>query len=174
MKRVLGLVLTAMLLALAGAAVPVSASAAQHHKQNPVFKIHEENGSQYVGAFSLSAGNKVITVPATSARTTTWILTGGTYFGNDVGRLQFSNGNYMAENTNCDGVTIKSVSTSWATRWALYITGGHEYLINEDCDNNVGAGNSLALGATNTNGAQWTLFDALNPQPGHYTKLLLA
>lgn len=127
--------------------------------------IQEENGSYDVGANNLNAGTAVweVTRPG---RNMTWVALGG-----NQGYWEFSNGNLMASNNACSGVTIKSNPSSNGTVWIDYIPGdGHQYFISRYCQNLPVP--KTYLGGHNTFHGQWDLCNQV--QGGCYTKIHLA
>jgi len=57
-----------------------------------------------------------------------------TYLGFAAGFWKFSNGNYMAANTSCSGVTVKSSNTSTGVVWFMVPDGSKWYVGNRYCD----------------------------------------
>jgi hypothetical protein len=134
--------------------------------QGCCWNIWEQNGSYAVGANDLNSGTAVIEV-GHPGRTMTWqSLSGG-----DAGYWKFSNGNYMAANSGCNGVTIKSSASSNGTVWIKVITGtgGDEYFQSRYCANN--AFPQTFLGGHNNLNGQWDL--CYQVQGGCYTKINL-
>ncbi len=86
--------------------------------------------------------------------------------------LRTTNGNFMAANNACDGVTIKTSEGSDGVVWILYTypnPGGGEwdYLTSRYCGGNY----SMAMGGTNTAGAQWEIGSTLDGPL--YTKITI-
>jgi hypothetical protein len=74
----------------------------------------------------------------------TWVQQ-TTYLGYDAGFWKFSNGNYMAANTACSGVTVKSSNTSTGVVWFMVPDGAKWFVGNRYCDN-AGNGNIVLAG----------------------------
>lgn len=172
MRRILAAIATtATLLMLAGTGVAAastnSASAAGSVTQSSSvhpnlaggnYQFEETNGSYYVGSLTLTAGNPVI--ENTSARSFTFTVV-TTYGGNNAGYLQFSNGNFLAATTNCDGATIKSSVTSFGTVWApkASSTPGSVNLVNRGCSDNAGHGATVYMAGRNLQGQSFVFCD---------------
>ena len=127
---------------------------AAHHKRLGAgpWNIWETNGTQAVGADTLSAGDQVREV-AHPGRTMTWVQEGTTGDGTPYGEWQFSNGNYMAANSNCTAVTIKSSKTSTGTVWFwdVFAGGSDQVIESRHC------GNGQDLAGHNHNGDQFVI-----------------
>jgi hypothetical protein len=139
--------------AMAGPAVPASVSGP--------YQIQLTGDSlQYVGSDDLNAGTMIIGVSSGRARNLHF-NDHTFYFSDDAGEFTLSNGNFMAANNSCSGVTIKSDSTSNGTVWALHDLGaGGFLLINRYCDQQAGTHDNIALGLPlgASNGTQWKTF----------------
>lgn len=152
------IVLTAATVAMVALPGAASASVAAHpNLAGGNYQFQETNGNYYVGSLTLSAGNPVL--ESGSPRSFTFTVT-GTYGGNNSGYIQFSNGNFLAATTNCDGATIKSSATSFGTVWApkASSTPGSVNLVNRGCSDNAGHGATVYMAGHNNN-TQFTFCD---------------
>jgi hypothetical protein len=119
------------------------------------------NGSQYVGADCITSGCAVKNV-GSPGRTMTWNPQGTNSDGFAFGYWQFSNGNYMASNDLCSGVTVRTSATSNGVVWT-WVPDNDFLFANRYCS--MGANNySSVLGSDNQNGHQW--FIGNNPPLG--------
>lgn len=164
-------------------AAPAMASTTGHHHRvshvkvvpalaNGSYNIVETSGCCAVGASSIAAGNPVVEV---SGLGRTMFFTAQTsYFGDDAGWITFSNGNFMAANSACNGVTIKSDSSSTGTVWAAKFTGAaHTYwLVNRYCDQNGGSRDNVVLAGNSHLGDHF--YVATQGFAGEYQKMTLA
>jgi hypothetical protein len=153
---------------LAGVTAP--ASAAGHVR--PDFSCSScsiiEGTGFAVGAANIAAGNPV-TQEATG-RTMTWVSQ-TTYLGYDAGFWKFSNGNYMAANVSCSGVTVKSSGASDGTVWFMRDAGGGKWYVgNRYCDN--GQTGTVVLAGDGTLHDQYFLH-SLPPPGGIYEKMFI-
>jgi hypothetical protein len=147
-KKILAGLITAA--ALAALSVPVAASAGvsasagsagaaisvMHRVGTGPWIVWEANGVYAVGAANLDAGTAVVT--ADTGRYVTFdSISGSSYY------LQFINGNYMASNDACSGITIKSSSASDGVVWIYgHMSGGNpndNYLENRYCTTGAAA-----------------------------------
>jgi hypothetical protein len=181
-KGIVASVLMAAGLGLAAAPMAGAATVGHHgHHHAQVFRPHltggnyqfeEANGNYYVGSFDLNAGSQV--VESSSARNFTFTVV-TTYSGDNAGYLQFSNGNFLAANTVCDGATIKSSSSSFGTVWAPKFTGTtHTYdLVNRGCDQNAGSTDTVYMAGRN-NASQFTFCNSAGGgcNGGYYHKMI--
>jgi hypothetical protein len=155
----------------AGAATVTRAAPAAAHRQIGPYYISTENGANYcIGAPNLTAGTAVIQEPNSGGCRDMYFSEIGVD-SNDYafGYWEFSNGNYMAANSACEGVTIKSSSSSNGTVWTEYDVGGHLYLANRYCSQQLGLDYSQFLAGTNDQGDQWQIGTITGP--GLYTKI---
>lgn len=160
MKKIIYILLAATI-TTAAALTTTTASAHPHHitkrLTNGPWNIWEDNGTQAVGASDLNAGTSVTEVTH-PGRTMTWVQEGIDPSGDPFGEWRFSNGNYMASNETCTGVTIKTDKTSDGTVWYWVVrTGGTlQEIESRYCQNNFAndCGN-CALAGKNINGHQW-------------------
>src|SRR6266704_6558706 len=145
---------------LFSATAATAAPAPQQHQAAPArlgagpWNIKETNGSFWVGASDITAGNPVTEKSEASARNMTWDANGGTYQGHPTGYWKFSNGNFIATTvTDCE-VTVKSSSSSTGTVWA----DNGNLIINRYCDQQVGSNpDTQALAGFNISGRQFTV-----------------
>jgi hypothetical protein len=164
-------VLATITAAVLAGATAAPASAAGHHAR-PDFScgscsIAEGTGFA-VGATNIAAGNPV-TQEATG-RTMTWVPQ-TTYLGYTAGFWKFSNGNYMAANTSCSGITVKSSNTSDGVVWFMRDAGsGKWYVGNRYCDN--AQTGTIVLAGDGTLHDQYFV-RALPPPGGIYEKMFI-
>jgi hypothetical protein len=170
MRKIRGIAASVLMVAGIGlAAAPVAGAATvnhhpHHHAQvirphlsGGTYNIVEANGCCGVGSATLNAGEQVTEVQGLGRSFTFSVQT--TYFGDNAGYFQFSNGNFMAANSNCTGVTIKSSATSTGTVWAPQFTGTtHTYkIVNRYCDQQFGSHDTIDLAGRSSLGAQYIL-----------------
>lgn len=112
----------------------------------------------YVGSDDLNAGTPVITVNAGRERFMHFDSQ-TTYFAEAAGLWTFSNGNFMAAANSCNGVTIKSSSSSNGTVWAIHVNSdGSRLFINRYCDQQKGSHDNIAMGETLAQLGQFQVF----------------
>jgi hypothetical protein len=144
---------------LAGMGVSAPAMAAPSAVSGPYTIQLTGDTDQYVGADTITAGSQVVGKPAPGRSLHFDDQT--LYFSDDAGTFTFSNGNFMAANSACTGVTIKSDPSSNGTVWALHDNGSNGFLIiNRYCDQQAGSHDNIALGLPlgAFNGTQWKTF----------------
>jgi hypothetical protein len=144
--------------AAALAAVPSAALATSGPSNNP-FNLWEKFGSSWaMGNATLTAGTPMITVTH-PGRTLQWFFTGGTYMGNSVGNITTSNGMYVAANTACAGVTLKTDPAAFGTAWTFKTEGGDLVVISRPCDQAAGSHNTVGMALTGSShsGDQWLI-----------------
>jgi hypothetical protein len=122
-----------------------------------------------VGGANIAAGNPV-TQEATG-RTMTWVQQ-TTYLGYAAGFWKFSNGNYMAANNGCSGITVKSSGASDGTVWFMRDAGGGKWYVgNRYCDN--AQTGTIVLAGDGTLHDQYFV-RSLPPPAGIYEKMFIA
>lgn len=129
-------------------------------KRSPLSVNYQElNGHGYgLGAPNGGTGNMIVQVNGDGPTYT--FSNDTTYAGDPAGTLKLGNGNFVASNASCSGLTIKSSSSSDGTVWGDHVTssGAHQ-LNNRFCSQNGGQGDEIVAYADNTLGNQWKLCD---------------
>jgi hypothetical protein len=117
-----------------------------------------KNGNHFsTGQPNPVAGNPII---QTSAPGRTFTFSNSTTVGEfDAGTMKLANGNFMAANESCTGVTIKSDSGSDGTIWYIIPNGANdtEQLASRFCMGS--AGDNLVIYGDNVAGDQWKICD---------------
>ena len=162
---------TRSIILAAAAAFALAVAAATMAQASGPWNIWLTNGSQAVGAGSITAGNPVTDV-FHPGRDMTWSPQGTDGNNRTYGYWKFSNGNFMAANNACNGVTIKSDASANGVIWVEVFTGGNLYYANRYCS---GGANRYGqkLESDNQFLDQWSIADQSTCGAGCYFAITL-
>lgn len=141
---------------LAVPAVGASSAAPARAPLTVTYFTNGGNNNSPNAAGNGGAGNQIVQSVAPGIHLT--FSNSTTYQGDPAGTMKLPNGNFMAANAGCNGVTIKSSSSSDGTVWADHVNAnGFHQLVNRFCS--TPSGDRVVMYADNVINHQWHFCD---------------